>query len=105
MLTHAILNLMVNAAQASIKNKRDRIELSSSIIDRHWHLIVKDYGNGFDEKTMDILGQGVVHSDSGMGMALLLSNSTIERLHGNLLLVNRSDGASTKIILPIVENI
>lgn len=105
MLIPALLNVLANAAQANIKTNAKEIVLQSSIEKGTWVLSIIDHGPGFDPKKMERLGHTIVKSESGLGMALVLSHASIERLKGTIRLENQCKyGAKTTIILPIKEN-
>jgi len=105
MLIPALLNVLANAAQANTKTNAKEIILQSSNQKGTWELSITDYGPGVDPKKMERLGHTIVKSDSGLGMALVLSHASIERLKGTIRLENHCKyGAKTTITLPIKEN-
>lgn len=112
MLLPAILNLLQNAAMANKKADKNSIELSwdsisekSSNIPSTVSLLIRDFGTGFSEQQLSQLGGQLMPSDNGMGLAVLLSNVTFERLKGSLTLFNHKEvGALAKVKLVIVED-
>lgn len=101
-LLPAILNLMNNAIRATKANNNNTIELSSDINTHLWQLEIRDFGTGFSTEKMAELGTKPVESKQGLGMAVFLSYTTLERLGGKLTLTNHKDGgALVTLTLPI----
>ena len=103
-LTHALINILNNAAEASPH------ELG---IDFHasWDLYqitlkIRDFGSGFSSELAEIVGkQPVVSKKRGLGVGLFLTYSTISRLGGNIKHYNcESGGACVEITLPLLNN-
>jgi len=102
MLLPALLNLVQNGVKANEDNNNQKIDLKIYIHVNYLNIELRDYGNGISVKQVS-LGQELVKSETGLGMAILLSNSTLERLGGTLKLYNHSDqGAIAHVTLPIV---
>lgn len=102
MLIPALLNILSNAAQANDKTNSTEIWIQSKVENQKWILTITDHGPGIDPKKLERLGHTIVKSDSGLGMALVLSHASIERLKGSIQLENHSKfGATTKIMLPL----
>jgi len=102
MLLPALLNLVQNGVKANEDNNNQKIDLKIYIHANYLNIELRDYGNGISVKQVS-LGQELVKSETGLGMAILLSNSTLERLGGTLKLYNHSDqGAIAHVTLPIV---
>ncbi|WP_194867141.1 sensor histidine kinase [Pseudoalteromonas sp. PPB1] len=110
MLIPALFNLFVNAAKANEKCSALSLEVSVSLSeqasagsDRTWSLSIRDHGPGIAMDKLALIGKSVVDSSSGLGMALLLSHATIERLEGTLHLSNhQTQGAVSVVTLPVV---
>lgn len=101
-LLPAILNLMNNAIRATKANSNNVIELSSDINTNLWQLEIRDFGAGFSTEKMAELGTKPVESKQGLGMAVFLSYTTLERLGGKLTLTNhKGGGALVTLTLPI----
>ncbi|WP_052262342.1 sensor histidine kinase [Pseudoalteromonas luteoviolacea] len=65
--------------------------------------MIKDEGKGIAQKKLDDLGKSIVESDTGFGMALLLTHATLERVNGELHLENLAEGGVlSTAVLPIV---
>ncbi|NMP80594.1 sensor histidine kinase [Pseudoalteromonas arctica] len=107
MLLPAILNLLQNAALANQKQGQAQLELSWQQDNLHSecvYLLIRDFGPGFSSSQLAELGGQLMPSDQGMGLAVLLSNVTFERLNGSLTLFNHADGgAVAKVKLAIVN--
>lgn len=102
MLIPALLNILSNAAQANDKTNSTEIWVQSKVENQKWILTITDHGPGIDPKKLERLGHTIVKSDSGLGMALVLSHASIERLKGSIQLENHPQfGATTKIMLPL----
>lgn len=107
MLLPAIVNLLQNAAIANKKQGQNKIELSWQQDNLHSecvYLLIRDFGPGFSPLQLTKLGGQLMQSEQGMGLAVLLSNVTFERLKGSLTLFNHSDGgAVAKVKLAVAE--
>ncbi|GGF05206.1 histidine kinase [Kangiella profundi] len=105
----AILNLMDNAARASIQNSQQRIQLMSEIIksDSEQPLLllrVLDYGDGVGQQQMQSYGLiPSQQSQQGMGTGSLISNASIELMGGNINIDNHAQGAVVTISLPLIS--
>ncbi|MBQ4833734.1 sensor histidine kinase [Pseudoalteromonas sp. MMG010] len=105
MLLPAILNLLQNAAIANQKNAQSQLDLTWQLAPAGdgLYLLIRDYGKGFSAEQLTALGGQLMASEQGMGLAVLLSNVTFERLNGSLTLYNHIDGgAVAQIKLAIV---
>lgn len=104
-LLPAILNLVNNGIRATKSKQRKEIELTSGIIEQKWQLEIRDYGPGFSLSELAELGVKPVASEQGLGMAVLLSHASLERLGGKLALTNHHQGgALVTLTLPIAVN-
>lgn len=110
MLIPALFNLFVNAARANEKCSASNLEVSVTISEDKtsntclmWSLSIRDFGPGIEMDKLALIGKSVVDSSSGLGMALLLSHATIERLGGTLHLSNhQTQGAVSVVTLPVL---
>ncbi|KZN69268.1 ATP-binding protein [Pseudoalteromonas luteoviolacea] len=103
MLIPSLLNLVVNAAKANERANKTVIALNAFANEGHWYLTIKDQGKGIAQQKLDTIGKSVVESDSGFGMALLLTHATLERVNGELKLENMPEGGVLSTAkLPIV---
>ncbi len=104
MLFPAILNLLQNAVLANQKHAQMQLELSwqqpgaQSIA-----FVFRDFGAGFSPSQLAELGGQLMPSEQGMGIAVMLSNATFERLNGSLTVYNHPEGgAVAKVTLPLL---
>ncbi|WP_341255397.1 ATP-binding protein [uncultured Pseudoalteromonas sp.] len=106
MLLPAILNLLQNAATANQQQGQNVLELTwlqEEHCGEYVYLLIRDFGNGFSATQLNDLGGQLMPSDHGMGLAVLLSNVTFERLNGSLTLYNHPQcGAIAKVKLATV---
>ncbi|WP_298773145.1 ATP-binding protein [uncultured Shewanella sp.] len=67
-------------------------------------IVIRDYGAGIPKSLIEQLGHKMLESTKGMGIALLLSHASLERLGGCLLLSNHAEGgAIAEVQLPILS--
>jgi two-component system sensor histidine kinase RegB len=105
-LRAALMNLLNNAADAAPAGAAPQaIEIHT-----HWNadnftLEIHDHGKGLSEEAELKAGSAFFTTKTeGHGIGLFLANATLERMGGSVRLFNREHGgATTEIILPIVE--
>lgn len=106
-LLPALLSLVENAARASEEKtaeQRVNIEFDIAPQDGQLRIRVRDYGTGIPKRLVSQLGHKLVESPSGMGMALMLSHASLEKLGGTLMLGSHQEGgAVAEVSLPIVD--
>ncbi|MDP3875544.1 MAG: ATP-binding protein [Methylobacter sp.] len=102
-LTHSIINILNNAAEATLPEKG--IELHASWDLEHAIIRISDYGPGLPPELIDFAGkQPVVSKKRGLGVGLFLTYSTINRLGGKIHFYNsESGGANVEISLPLLH--
>ncbi|MGO2128109.1 MAG: ATP-binding protein [Pseudoalteromonas prydzensis] len=107
MLVPAILNLLQNAAFANQQAEQQTLELNwqqTPDNPKTVSLVIRDFGKGFSAVQLAELGGQLMPSETGMGLAVMLSNVTFERLQGSLILFNHPQGgAVAKVQLTIDE--
>ena len=98
-LTHAIVNVLNNAADASA---------SSVGVEGRWTankliLCVRNDGETLSSETQDVLGQEILPGKTeGLGIGLYLAQTTLTRLGGRIMFSNlQPDGVLVKIELPL----
>jgi two-component system sensor histidine kinase RegB len=103
-LTHSIINILNNAAEASDPEKG--IELYT-----HWDhqflvLKIRDFGPGLPPALLNFAGkEPVISNKQGLGVGLFLAYTTIRRLDGKIQFYNLDrGGACVEITLPLIEN-
>ena len=102
LLSQSILNLLNNAADASLKH----IEIEVSWNYQELHLQILDYGDGLTGEAVQRAGQPFFTSKAsgqGFGIGLFLANANIERFGGKVRLTNRVGGACTQVTLPLIR--
>jgi two-component system sensor histidine kinase RegB len=102
-LTHSIINILNNAAEASPPEKG--IEFHASWDSDYAVIQIKDFGPGLPPELIDLAGkQPVISKKRGLGVGLFLAYSTINRLGGKISLYNNeSGGACAEITLPLLN--
>lgn len=103
-LTHALINILNNAVEASDPERG--IEFHAQWSMAELTLKIRDYGSGLPIELVDIIGkQPVTSKNKGLGLGLFLTYSTIHRLGGNIELNNmESGGACVELSLPLLIN-
>ncbi|MGZ3873835.1 MAG: ATP-binding protein [Bacteroidia bacterium] len=102
-LTHSIINILNNAAEASPPEKG--IEFHAAWDSDYAVIKIKDFGPGLPPELIDFAGkQPVISKKRGLGVGLFLAYSTINRLGGKISLYNNeSGGACAEITLPLLN--
>jgi len=105
-LSQTLLNLLNNAADASLGNGRDLIEVIYRQQAMALSICIDDFGSGLSELQLAQAGSmPFTTKRGGMGIGLLLSRANIERMGGSLLLANRENtengGVRTEIVIPL----
>lgn len=89
LLSHAIINLVDNAIQASRSCVRITIDSTHHLNKKRIYLIIEDDGCGVSPEMLEHFGEAIVSSKkSGLGIGCLLANSTIERIGGSVVFSN-----------------
>jgi two-component system sensor histidine kinase RegB len=90
-LLHALLNLLHNAADAS----PDAVTLQAGADGDRALLVVEDRGAGIPADIAEALGRRFVsRKDGGLGLGVLLSSASIERLDGEATVREREGGGT-----------
>jgi len=102
-LTHSIINILNNAAEASPAELG--IEFHATWDLNHLTIKIRDFGPGFPPELVEFAGkQPVVSKKHGLGVGLFLTYTTINRLGGKINLYNtESGGACVEITLPLLN--
>ena len=100
-LTHALINILNNAAEATPIDKG--VEFYASWDLNEVTIKIRDFGAGFPPELVEFAGkQPVVSKKRGLGVGLFLTYSTINHLGGKINLYNSdSGGAVVEITLPL----
>ncbi|MCF7987879.1 MAG: sensor histidine kinase [Methylovulum sp.] len=102
-LTHSLINILNNAAEASPPEKGVDFHASWDLY--QVKIIIRDFGPGLPSGVAEIAGrQPVVSKKRGLGVGLFLTYSTINRLGGKINLYNsETGGACAEITLPLLN--
>ena len=100
-LHHALMNLLHNAADASPQ----QVSLEARADGGQALIVVQDRGEGIPADIAEALGRRFVsRKDGGLGLGVLISSASIERLDGQLTLLDREGGGTRwEVRLPRVE--
>jgi len=102
-LQPALLALIENGARASQEaTGEQKVSFSAQRQGDELVLGVRDFGPGIPASLVQQLGHQIIEEPKGMGVALLLSHASLERLGGRLILGSHVDGgAVAQVYLPI----
>ncbi|AZG73486.1 sensor histidine kinase [Shewanella livingstonensis] len=107
-LLPALMALIQNGAQASEDNQQSaKVDIHISLSQwspqsQELSIIIRDYGIGIATHLLQTLGNNMVKSPKGMGIAVLLSHTSFERLGGKLYLKPHPQGGTEAIVtLPL----
>jgi two-component system sensor histidine kinase RegB len=98
-LQQALVNMLNNAADSSPQGLELRVQWG----DTHWTLLIRDFGAGINAELAAQLGTRFFSTKAdGMGVGLVLSQATINRLGGTVNLFPVAEGGTlTDITLPL----
>ncbi len=102
-LSAALLNILDNAADASILNADPRLEVQLALTSQGLCLSIRDFGEGLSAARLAELGQIPQQSAEGLGIGQFLANMSIEQLGGQVQRENQTPGTLTRILLPRTE--
>jgi two-component system sensor histidine kinase RegB len=102
-VAQAITNVLNNAADATLENGNKHIEITLASQDHRLLVLIDDQGKGISREQTEGFAR-VSSKTSGFGLGLLLSNASLRRFGGEVLLQNRPQGgARTKVNLPLQD--
>lgn len=97
----ALLNILDNAADASVQNQHPHLQVCSEIIQGKLSLKIRDFGEGLSAQRLQELGKVPQPSEQGLGLGQFLANITIERLGGSVTrYIHNAGGVVTQINYP-----
>jgi two-component system, sensor histidine kinase RegB len=101
-LTHALINILNNAADVSPADVRMELSWTS----KQLSLDIADRGAGIEPTVQGQLGKIPVSTKSdGLGIGLYLAHATLQRLGGAITIHHRDDGGTlTHITLPLLAD-
>ena len=89
-IAQSILNLLNNAADAS-----EQVDINISWNTDTATINIRDFGAGLDAEKAGTLGQPfVTHKAGGLGLGLFLSQATLTRFGGSVILQNAAEGGT-----------
>ena len=92
---HALLNFLHNAADVSPGDLSLGASLETSNDGMNALILIEDRGPGIPEDITDALGRRYIsRKKGGLGLGVLLSSASIERLGGQVTLLNRRKGGT-----------
>lgn len=101
-ITQAIINLLNNAADASVANQKPKIEMVAETSETDLLLHIDDFGIGFSIDQASLAGNiSFTTKEKGLGLGLILSHASLARYHGSLRLQKREDGMRSTIKIPL----
>ena len=96
----ALLNILDNAADASLANNSNQLELQLNLTKAGLTIQVRDFGEGLSDSRLAELGKLPQQSEQGLGIGQFLANMSIERLAGSVRRQNAGNGTQTLITMP-----
>ncbi|WP_168204024.1 ATP-binding protein [Aliikangiella coralliicola] len=99
----AVTNLLDNAADASIENGNDIVEINCHFSEQDLTIDITDFGQGITPEMKRSLGASIQETQKpgGLGWGLFLSNASIERYGGKVQLLEADHGGTlTRINMP-----
>ncbi len=101
----AMTNLLNNAADASLAQRQAEVNVSARYTGAELIVEIDDFGKGLSTEQTRKAGRTPFSSkENGLGLGLVLSHATLERIGGELTLMNRTGGGlRTRLTLPITD--
>lgn len=104
-IAQSIINLLNNAADATLENGNRGVAINLTSADRQLVIQIDDEGKGITPELAEQAGQAFFSTkDEGFGIGLVLSNASLGRFGGEVVLMRRTEqGTRTKVTLPLDE--
>ncbi|MET1256178.1 ATP-binding protein [Aliikangiella maris] len=102
----ALTNLLNNAADASLANQQDLVEMRVKTEKSALMIEITDFGEGFSDDIKESINHNIqeTNKQDGLGWGLFLTNASIERVGGNVKILQSAEGGTiTQVYLPIKE--
>lgn len=99
-LAHALLNLLQNALDASLRNGSHAVTLAATIDAGRIEFVIGDRGDGLS-MSQTVSMPAVSSKPDGLGIGLALARSTVERMHGELHAHSDAGGTRVCVTLPL----
>jgi two-component system sensor histidine kinase RegB len=102
-LSLILMNLLNNAADASLDNNSSHINISARTDGVDLHVVIEDDGKGLSKEQSTLAGNvSFSTKQEGLGLGLILSNATLEQLRGELRMERlQQGGMATRIRIPL----
>ena len=102
-LSLILMNLLNNAADASLENNSSHINISARTDGVDLHVVIEDDGKGLSKEQSTLAGNvSFSTKQEGLGLGLILSNATLEQLRGELRMERlQQGGMATRIRIPL----
>lgn len=102
-LSLILMNLLNNAADASLDNDSSRISISAETDMNDLHVVIEDFGKGLSEEQRRVAGNvSFSTKQEGLGLGLIISNATLEQLEGELRMEQLPHGGTaTRVRIPL----
>lgn len=101
-LSHVFINLLNNAADASLANNKADVIINAEIDHNKLFIHIDDFGKGFSDEQLNLAGNiSFTTKQEGLGVGLLLSHATLARYDGKLTIHPREDGVRSTVCIPI----
>lgn len=106
-LEQVLLNLVVNALEASMPSDSRRIVITTIVRERDVELAVRDSGAGFSPEVRQHLFESFFTTKAhGLGLGLVIVQSIVERHQGHIHVDNAADGgAVVRVVMPRARNV
>ena len=101
-LMQIIINLLNNAADASLENQCNSVIFHARTDGHHLTFDMDDFGRGLTQQQLEQAGKLISSSKKrGLGVGLMLSHATLDILGGTLILQPRSDGTRARVVIKL----
>lgn len=101
-ITQAIINLLNNAADASLANNHPEVKIHAESPGKDLLLHIDDFGTGFSEDQAQLAGDiAFTTKKNGLGLGLILSHASLARYQGSLRLHQQENGMRSTIKIPL----
>ena len=102
-LSLILMNLLNNAADASLENNSSHINISARTDGVDLHVVIEDDGKGLSKEQSTLAGNvSFSTKQEALGLGLILSNPTLEQLRGELRMERlQQGGMATRIRIPL----
>ncbi|MDR0812188.1 MAG: HAMP domain-containing histidine kinase [Paludibacter sp.] len=102
-LTQVFNNLLKNAVQSIPTDRRGKIDVSISKVDKYVKISIKDNGCGISDEIVDkLFVPNFTTKSSGMGLGLSITKNIIEQMKGKINFISRvGEGSEFFVELPV----